>query len=184
MIGYIAVGPRTPDEATQRIALDDAGCKRIVVDDVDTREKRRDNIESHGFREGDVVAFCRSFLIGNGKADIAKALTEMGEMGVTVQVLDGTEVDVNDPASVDFFASLAVTASRQATAKHMLATRASAGRKAKLSQLSEDQDAYARWLWNYPGVQQRVVVDFVNGPCGLESVDRSALVRRYNKKTD
>jgi len=184
MIGYIAVGPRTPDEATQRIALDDAGCTSVVVDDVETREMRTAQIEAHGFRKDDTVVLCRSFLIGNGKADIAKALTQLGEIGAHVMVLDGTAVDVQEPASIDFFAEQAVKASRQATAKHMLATRQSVGRKAKLSELTDEQDATARWLVKHPAVKYQVAVDYVNGPCGLENVDRSALVRRYGNKGD
>lgn len=184
MIGYIAVGPRTPDEATQRVALDNAGCTKVIVDDVASRDMRDAHIEAHGFRAGDEVAFCRSFLIGNGKLDIVKALSEMGRIGVTVRVLDGTDVDTKDPTSIDFFAKQAVTASRQATAKHMLATRSSVGRKAKLSELTDEQDATARWLVKHPGVKYQVAVDYVNGHCGLLGVDRSALVRRYGNKSD
>lgn len=173
--GYAFQGPRTPKLPDQERALLDAGCVVVFTDTAPDRTEREDMIRF--LRAGDEVVICKPSLIGSGADDTADAVRRIGAAGVSVEVLGCGAKVYTDEAEIRDFAAVALKVARRVNAERLNATRPRAGRRSSLEDMSDDQWAAVRFMWERR-VPQRLIVEMVQEVWGFASVDRFAIARR------
>lgn len=163
--GYIATGPRTPDEQEQRRKLNKAGIHRydIVVDRLPDRSERRDLIEV-ALRDGDTLVIVSDAILGSGKKDTARTVHTLGKKGVAIEVLGGDPKVYAGKGEAERFGENAVLISRRINAKIVHETT-KIGRKEKWH-MTEDAEKILRILWHDKRVPLSIVLSVVNDAMG------------------
>lgn len=178
--GYAFQNAKTMKILAQKKLLQETECDIIFEDIHPNRDERNAMISN--FVAGDILVLCEPSLLASGKKDTVRVLTKLAQSGILIEVLGYKAHLFASKNEIENFANEALEKSRISNAKITSQTRLRSGPRGKLADLTSDEWDYVKWWWYRPGVKQQEVVDFCNGPLGLDGITRNNINNRLKSE--